>query len=56
MNKKINCFKCKYLYITWDSNFPKGCKIIGFKSKELPSVAVLKNTGIPCQMFEAKKK
>lgn len=53
-NLHINCFKCKYFYITWDSKFPKGCKFFGFKSKSVPSVSVYQATGNECEMFIPK--
>jgi hypothetical protein len=53
---KINCKTCKYLYITWDRNFPNGCKAYGFKSKEIPSVFVFKSSGNSCKAFEVKLK
>lgn len=53
-NQKINCFKCKFYYVTWEKNFPYGCKAIGFKGRELPSVSVKRNTGIDCQFYEEK--
>lgn len=55
-NKKINCLKCKYYYVTWDASAAHGCKIIAFKSHIIPSLVVLKNTGMKCQMFEDKFK
>lgn len=53
---KINCRVCKYLYITWDRNFPNGCRGYGFKSKEIPSVFVLKSSGDNCKVFTPKQK
>jgi len=55
-NKRIDCFKCKHYYVTWDKNFPRGCRAIGFKGKMIPSIAVLRTTGIPCQFFSKKEK
>lgn len=52
--QKINCYKCKNYYVTWDPRFPCGCRAIGFKGKEIPSISVRKNTGIDCQFFEEK--
>jgi hypothetical protein len=52
--ESINCFKCKHFYITWDKNFPNGCKAFGFKAKSLPSVAVYEASGQNCQAFETK--
>ncbi|MBW2407653.1 MAG: uracil-DNA glycosylase [Deltaproteobacteria bacterium] len=36
----IDCHKCKHYYVTWDKNFPHGCKAMGFKSKQIPSIQV----------------
>ncbi|KGX86501.1 hypothetical protein [Pontibacillus litoralis] len=52
--KKVNCFHCKYFYTTWERNYPRGCKAYGFKTKELPSVYVLKVTGSTCLSFKEK--
>ena len=49
------CNKCKHYYITWDKNFPNGCRAMGFKAKESPSISVLKSSGIECLMFESKE-
>jgi len=53
-SKKINCYKCKYFYITWDKKFPYGCKVFGFKSKILPSIEVKKASGKECLSFKPK--
>ncbi len=50
-----NCAKCENYYITWDQKFPYGCRAMGFKSKEMPSTAVLNNSGMDCLQFKAKK-
>jgi hypothetical protein len=52
---KINCFNCIYFFVTWDSNFPRGCKAMDFKSKKMPSVVVYEASGMPCTKFKAKK-
>lgn len=55
-NKKvINCGKCVHFYITWDKHFPKGCKAMGFKSVEMPSIMVYKSSGVDCLRFEQKQ-
>lgn len=51
---KINCFKCKYFYITYQETFPYGCKLMAFKSKVLPSKEVLSASGEECKGFESK--
>ncbi|OMF33780.1 uracil-DNA glycosylase [Paenibacillus sp. FSL H8-0548] len=55
-NKRIDCTKCKYYYITWDSRSPKGCKAFGFKSSTMPSMTVLASSGKPCLHFDSKIK
>lgn len=52
--ERLDCFKCRHFYVTWDEFFPKGCKALSFKSREMPSAVVLKSSGLDCQMFEAK--
>ncbi|CAN2041996.1 hypothetical protein GMMP15_660039 [Candidatus Magnetomoraceae bacterium gMMP-15] len=52
--KKINCYKCKYYYVTWDKRFPHGCRAMKFKSNALPYIEVRKYSGMPCQVFEPK--
>lgn len=52
--KRINCFKCKYFYITWDKKNPKGCSYFNFKSKQLPSIVVRKTTNENCKAFKPK--
>ncbi|MBY0123399.1 uracil-DNA glycosylase [Bacillus sp. S/N-304-OC-R1] len=54
-SKRIDCFKCKYFYVTWDQRFPKGCKAFQFKTAKLPSMEVLKASGQPCLRFEKKE-
>lgn len=53
-NIKINCRKCSHYYITWDTNHPYGCKVMGFKGRQLPSIAVLNSTGHHCLLFKDK--
>jgi len=52
--KRIDCFKCKHFYITWDSRFPKGCKAFEFKGRALPSVEVKRASGQDCLRFTYK--
>lgn len=46
-----NCMRCTHFYVTWDARFPRGCRYFGFKTKELPSISVFKNTGSNCPVF-----
>jgi hypothetical protein len=54
-DKKINCFTCKYFYLTWDKKYPRGCKAMGFKSREIPSQAVFQASGLDCAKYEKRK-
>jgi hypothetical protein len=49
--EKVNCMRCKYYYITYDARMPYGCKLFGFKGRQLPSVSVYQSSGKPCQGF-----
>ncbi len=51
----VNCYECKYFYITWDRNFPKGCRLFGFKTYRLPSTSVFESSGNLCYGFIQKK-
>ncbi|HKK89897.1 MAG TPA: uracil-DNA glycosylase [Desulfobacteraceae bacterium] len=53
--KRINCYNCRHYYITWDPDHPCGCRVMGFKAKQLPSSVVLRSTGKPCMLFSRKE-
>lgn len=55
-NYKRNCYNCIFFYVTWEPKFPNGCKALGFKTKQLPSVTVFQSSGSPCELFRAKQK
>jgi hypothetical protein len=54
MAVRINCRDCKFYYITFDAGAPYGCRAYGFKSKQMPSVAVRQSSGNNCQLFSSK--
>jgi hypothetical protein len=54
--KKITCNKCTYFYVTWDKQYPRGCRAMNFKSREVPSTTVYEASGMQCQKFKKKKK
>lgn len=56
MEEKISCFKCKHFYVTWDPVSPKGCRAYGFKTHEIPSQVVMRDSGHDCLSFEEKIK
>ena len=41
VKNKINCWNCKYFYISWHPTMPYACRAFGFKSKNIPSLEVL---------------
>ena len=49
-----NCWDCRFLAITWDVRMPYGCKLMGFRSRVIPSLEVLRNDGRFCVGFEPK--
>ena len=49
-----NCFKCAFFYVTWDEQHPNGCKAMGFKTRQLPSVVVFQSSGKPCELYKKK--
>ena len=51
----IFCWQCKHYYVTWDKNFPHGCKAMGFKSKAVPAVMVRNASDRECLLFTKKK-
>ncbi|SDN35414.1 hypothetical protein SAMN04488502_1216 [Dendrosporobacter quercicolus] len=52
--QKSVCRNCRFFYITWDSAYPYGCKVMGFKSKNLPCVVTRQVSGQECLSFAAK--
>ncbi|MCX5834251.1 MAG: uracil-DNA glycosylase [Deltaproteobacteria bacterium] len=54
--KSINCHNCRHFFITYDPLFPYGCRVIGFKSRDLPSVVVSRDSGAQCRSYSTKKK
>lgn len=54
---KSNCMQCKHFFITYDAKTPRGCKVYGIKSQQLPSMIIKNaNGGQDCLGFEAKEK
>jgi len=52
--KRPNCMGCRHFYITHQPRHPYGCRAIGFKSLQMPAVAVHMNSGLECQLFSPK--
>jgi len=50
-----DCRGCRHYYITWDRSFPYGCRAMGFKSLQMPCIAVRMSSGKECLSFEPRK-
>ena len=46
-----SCGDCKHYYVTWDKDFPYGCKAMGFKSRTYPAQEVRNASGMDCKLF-----
>ncbi len=53
--KRINCLNCRHYYVTWDKNFPRGCKAMGFKTRYSPAGEVYRSSGLRCLSYSPKK-
>ncbi|MCU0604564.1 MAG: hypothetical protein MUC33_18085 [Desulfobacterales bacterium] len=52
---RIVCHPCAHYFVTWDENFPHGCRRMGFKSRRLPSEEVRRATGgAECRLFAGR--
>ena len=51
---EVNCFSCSHFYITYEQDFPYGCRAVGFKSRPMPSQVMYVSSGIDCQLFKEK--
>lgn len=45
---RANCYGCRHFFITWDKEFPYGCRKMEFRSKRLPSDDVIEADGQRC--------
>ncbi|MBE0559026.1 MAG: uracil-DNA glycosylase [Proteobacteria bacterium] len=45
-----------YFYITYDPQFPYGCRAARFKSRRLPAKEMSASSGMDCQFFAGKEK
>lgn len=53
---RTDCRRCRHYFVTWDEDFPQGCRAMGFKSRRCPEEAVRQAMeGEPCRLFEAKQ-
>lgn len=54
--EKIDCLKCRFYEVTWDPDFPRGCRMFGIKGKAIPSETVKANTGRECPAFAPRSR
>lgn len=54
--ERPNCFTCKHFFVSWNPAFPRGCRGLGFKGKEMPSQVVFRSSGMECMMYEEKRR
>jgi len=50
----VNCWQCRHFATSWDPALPYMCRLMGFKSKMLPSIQIAQLDGRPCQGFDLK--
>lgn len=50
-----NCFQCRHFAVSWDPSLPYSCRLMGFKSRALPAIEVLRVDGGFCQGYVAKE-
>ena len=53
-NGAPNCWQCRHFAVSWDPKLPYICKLMGFKSRILPAIEVLRADGLRCQGFMRK--
>ena len=49
-----DCMNCRHFFVTWEKTHPRGCRAYGFKSRQMPSMVVLSQSGTPCLSFDQK--
>ena len=49
-----NCYQCRHFAVSWDPSFPYLCRLLGFKSRALPAIEVLRADGVFCRGFSVK--
>jgi hypothetical protein len=49
-----NCWQCQYFGLTYEPRLPYLCRLMGIRSRFLPSVEVLRADGRFCHGFVAK--
>jgi len=53
--QRPDCWRCHYFRISWKPNAPYTCALMGFSSRALPCIEVLRADGRLCQGFVVKQ-
>ena len=53
-NNSPNCWQCRHFAISWEPATPYMCSLMGFKSRLMPSIEVLRADGRMCRGFMPK--
>ena len=53
-SKAPDCWQCRNFAISWDPRNPYHCKMMGFKSRMIPSFEVFRADGSHCRGFMPK--
>lgn len=49
-----NCWQCRHFAVSWDPNLPYSCRLMGFKSRIMPAIEVLRADGSRCRGYLPK--
>ena len=49
-----NCWQCRHFSVSWDPNVPYACRLMGFKSRIMPAIEVLRADGVRCRGYMRK--
>jgi len=52
---EVDCLKCEHFEITWNTDFPRACKVFEIRTANIPSVDVKRATGKQCPSFTLKR-
>ncbi len=53
-DKHVDCNSCAHFFVTWNKNFPFGCRAMGFMSSNSPSKDVFEVEGRDCLAYKNK--
>jgi hypothetical protein len=48
----IDCHGCLHYYVTWDRQFPHGCRAMEFKGRQVPAATVRGTSGMVCLLYQ----